>query len=219
MTSPPLSSSTFYTDGAFNPATAPFGWASVVDHQGHDLIEAHHKDAWFELFLSEHKAVIPDHMVASMGPKAPDKTRRVLRTLFDDVKVQQNNGAELVAMLIAQQIVLHRGPAKTPCTINCDSQIILRSWSGGSGGNPHTPKRKAPSPKDTLIAQCRALRVDLEAKGHQFIHIPGKDNLADMGYHSSSSSKKRKVNDHPLPPMPKASFLAAKQAVSITKIK
>lgn len=159
-----------YTDGAYNPTTHPYGWGSVVNSNGKDLLEIAHKIN-----------IIPDiHTEIKNLPKGitPAGPRRVIVEKFNDVATQQHNGTELLSMIIALKLAKKYPIIKE---IRSDSDLIVKWWSIG-----HISKGKVntidPRKKDFII-QCGKLRTAFEKQGGKIVKISGDNNLADMGWH------------------------------------
>jgi len=188
MTSPPNPPSVrlLYSDGAFNKKTTPFAWASVVDSTYHDLIQEHKDAPWIrDVVIRRHK----------LGPyiakECMDKERDVIQVQFDDVKTNQNNGAELVALLIALRIAEHVYSNQI-VHIYCDSEILVNAWSKGRVGLE--TKLNMDPMKYQYILECAALRRRLESRKGKVLWICGDDNKADLGFHRST--KKEMKNDN-----------------------
>lgn len=97
---------------------------------------------------------------------------------FNDVTYQNNNGAELMAMLMALRAAKKDKEIKE---IRSDSQLIVEWWSTG-----HINKKtlhKMDKKKKKLIEECVELRKLFEERGGKIVKIDGDDNLADFGYH------------------------------------
>ena len=182
-----------FSDGAYNPTTHPYGWASVVDPHGQDI-----------LALCQAASNPPEWMTNTdwrthcgwqeekLGPyaKEEESKRMVVHVFFPDVDQQQNNGAELIALILALWWALQHEEVKE---IRCDSQIVLHSWSK----TPPTVVTK--TAKDRFRALCTSLRAKWEAQGGKIVKITGDENRADLGFHKpSSSSSKATKRKHPL---------------------
>ena len=83
-----------YCDGSMNSDSSPNAWASVVNSAGNDLI------CYYSHLISDFKTL------SRVLPKKKGK-RKVIVCFSPDVKMQQNNYAELIAMVIALRIALH----------------------------------------------------------------------------------------------------------------
>lgn len=161
-----------YADGACNSKTGGSAWASVVDHKGHDLIEP-----------NEHKDLTIERKQLSKGE------RNVIICKATDVASQQNNYAELLAMVVALRIALRQNgtPIGSPqkdligVKINSDSQLIVDYWSQGKFNIKTWNKMDVQ--KQKYIVECAKLRKEFELKGGKVVKISGDDNLADLGYH------------------------------------
>ena len=154
-----------YVDGGHNRQTGLEGWGRVVDAVGVDLLAPH-----ISLFPD---IQIRDVVLPRMGASY------VLVAKFNDVKSQQNNGAELIALVAALRIA-ERYPGKVK-TIGSDSTVVL-FWSRTLGSES---RGKMDPQKAALVDECIRRRREFEGMGGQILKIPGDDNLADCGYHRS----------------------------------
>ena len=152
-----------YTDGGQNKDTGDEAWGSVVDSNSQDLVPL-----CLPLFA--------DMKIKSV--KLPHCTRSIVVSKFNDVKTQQNNGAELLALVMALRMA-----KKYPniMQINCDSDLLIKWWTKG-GVNPVT-KKAMDRKKLAYVEEATILRADFEARNGVLNKIPGKGNLADLGYH------------------------------------
>lgn len=151
-----------FCDGGHNRTTGDCAFGSVVNYQGRDLIEGYTN----ELTDMELRNV--------MLPKGP---RFVIVTHFNDVRTQQNNGAELLALVAALRIALTRDDIKI---IYCDSDLLLLHWSRRL--NPE--RRIIMDPRKVeYIDELISLRRRFERRGGSLEKISGGNNLADLGYH------------------------------------
>jgi ribonuclease HI len=156
--------SLIYTDGSCGKHTHGQGWGSVVDEKGGDLLAG--DDEACQGF-------------ATRTERLPVGQRRVLAVKFKDVASQQNNAAELVALIAGLRIALRSPKGKIVC---CDSELLTRWWSKGHI-NAKTRLRMDPGKRD-LIDECARLRAEFEKAGGEVRKISGENNLADLGYHS-----------------------------------
>lgn len=147
-----------YVDGGHNKFTKDEAWASVVDSNGVDLIPKY-KDLLSDMTLKNVKL-----------PKGP---RMIIVSKFDDVKSQQNNGAELLAMVAGLRIMIKEWNNKKSI-INSDSQLIVDYWSVKLK-NINIDKRKK-----KYIEECIELRKKFKG---EIKKISGDDNIADLGFH------------------------------------
>jgi len=162
--------SVIYCDGGHNKVTGDVAYACVVDGNSDDLLSQ------FEELFSDLK---------TKEASLPVGRRLVLIADFDDVKTQQNNGAELLAMYAALVIALipEKNITSTPLqykTIRSDSKLMTDFWS-----KRLCPKkaRNMDKEKVRIIHQVIELRKIFEARGGVIEKISGDDNLADLGYH------------------------------------
>lgn len=152
-----------YVDGAFNNTTRPYGYGSVVDCKGKDLIK-HHKFLLNDMELE--KVILP------VGK------RRIIKAFFEEVE-HQNNGAELLAAIAGMRIVLYMSKFEEYEPINtiyCDSSIIVDSWSNKMSKTVTGDKAK-------YIAELIRLKKKLLKINCRLMKISGDDNLADLGFH------------------------------------
>ncbi len=157
-----LDPSRIYVDGGHNRQTGDEAWACVVDSLGQDLVEVHQKQ-FLDLQLRD--------------VQLPVGRRFVAVSKFKDVVSQQNNGAELLAMVMALRIAENNPGIATVCS---DSHLIVEFWSRKLGHS----QRLSMDPRkvqyiDELIYRASKFRL----RGGQLVQIPGKGNPADLGYH------------------------------------
>lgn len=153
-----------YVDGGMNKKTGDEAWACVVNESGADLISAN-------------KSLVKDLTIKSV--KLPVGWRDVAVAKFKDVASQQNNGAELLAMLIGLRIATQ--PNSMVNEICSDSQLIVQYWSKGHVN--HETRAKMDPIKIKVIDECKKLREKFENTGGKVSKISGGKNLADLGYH------------------------------------
>ena len=147
-----------YVDGGYGNYSSPYGYGSVVDR--------------FEV------DIIPKYLFDNFTYKEVDLPigkRHVILAKFDDVQTQQNNSAELFAMIFGLQVALTEPKYKI---IYCDSTLIINYWSLGRFN-----KTNLSSEKIKWIEHLTNLRKEFEKIGGQIIKIGGGENLADLGYH------------------------------------
>ncbi len=85
--------------------------------------------------------------------------RYIIVSKFTDVKSQQNNGAELLALLFALRIASKE--KKITC-IKCDSDLLVKWWTK-NGPNP-TTKSKMDKNKLKYIQESIKLRKEFESE-------------------------------------------------------
>lgn len=163
-----ISLETIYVDGGQNVQTGDEAWGCVVtvDKIGKkiDLIEIY-KDLFADMKLRE--------------VTLPVGKRTVIVSKFSDVATQQNNGAELLAMVAGLRIAKATG--KQVGKICSDSELIEKWWSKG---HVSASKKKEMDPrKYAYIEECAKLRKELEKNDGIIKKISGKGNPADLGYH------------------------------------
>lgn len=147
-----------YVDGCCNKKIG--SCCSVVDETSQDMISLHHD------FLNQFDFL--DWFILKKHNE-----RLVYEVNFNDVVSQQNNGAELLAMLIGLMIALKFDYK----IIYSDSQLIVDYWS----------LKKSEKIKDSRKLKIQIavikLRKEFERRSGQIIKISGNDNLADLGFH------------------------------------
>lgn len=155
-------SPSIYVDGGHGSYSGDEAWACIVDNNKTDLIANH-------LYLfndMQYKQV-----------DLPSGIRYVLVSKFSDVKSQQNNGAELLAMIGGMRIALYTNSYKT---LFSDSNLCVEYWSKKLSDS----KRSSMDPnKVKYIDELILLRLQYESLGGVVNKISGSDNLADLGYH------------------------------------
>ena len=135
----------------------------VVDSTGTDLIGAHARNT-----------ILQD--MPLIEANLPGGKRVVIVAIFNDVSTQQNNGAELMALVAAMRIAL---------CINCkvvasDSELLVSWWSK----RLDTKKIGLMDPRKVqYVNELILLRKELEIRGGQLLKISGDNNPADLGYH------------------------------------
>ena len=155
-------SGTLFTDGGHNKSTGIEAWGSVVDVYGKDVMEQY------------------KHLFTDMKTKVvelPVGIRRIVVSKFNDVSSQQNNGAELLALVIGLRIALDSNKVKL---IKCDSKLLTEFWSKYL--KPESRKKMDPL-KAKYIDELIELRKKFEVINGVIEKIPGDDNLADLGFH------------------------------------
>ena len=154
--------STIYCDGAFNKNTKGEGWGSVVNIRGEDLL------CYYPEFYEDMKY---------KNEILPIGRRVVLVSKFSDVSIQQNNGAELIALLVALRIAVNR---EGVTLIKCDSQLLTDYWSKYLKDDKIA---KMDPRKVKSIDELIKYRKLFEDKDGKIEKIRGGDNLADLGWH------------------------------------
>lgn len=152
---------TLYSDGGMNKMTGDEAWGSVVQQDGVDIV-----GDYLHLFTDMKTKRV---MLPIVGE------RTIVIAKFTDVAYQQNNGAELLAFVMALRI------ANTVKTIKCiksDSELLIKSWS------VKVPKlavqKKMDKNKLFFINEAIKLRKDFESRGGVIEKVAGKDNKADL---------------------------------------
>ena len=189
-----------YSDGAFNKHTEPFAWASVVDSNGQDLIckyislskvdeTATNRDIERDIKTDKPNKKDSFSLEEKQLPINGKLTSRFIAIVKFEAVTQQNNGAELIAFIIALRLAkLDKNITK----IYTDSQLIEKWWSQGHV-NSTTWKEMDPL-KQQYIVESQQLRQQFEQRGGKIEYVSGDYNLADLGYHVTqpTTSKKRK---------------------------
>lgn len=169
----PKLSTAIFCDGCCNAKTKGEGWATVVDDRGRDLL--------------------PENAFAYEGMDSrietlPMGVTRVIVAKFKDVSKQNNNGAELLALIASLRIALVRREIKI---INSDSALIVDYWSKNHVSKDS--REKMDSDKLAMIEECSRLRTAWEKTGGTIVKISGDDNLADPGFaHGTKTKDKRR---------------------------
>jgi ribonuclease HI len=154
---------TIYVDGGHSSHTGEDAWGRVVDWRGVDLVAAWREEACVDLETRD--VVLPG------GPAV------VLVARFADVRAQQNNGAELIAMVFGLRVAALDSRVREICS---DSELMVSWWSRRLGAK----RRDEMDPrKVALIDELIASRRAFEARGGRIVKIPGGANLADLGWH------------------------------------
>lgn len=157
-------SNCIYVDGGCNKNTKGEAWGSVVNKDGIDLIG---------LYYSLLQDMILRYEDLPVG------RRVVIIAKFDDVKSQQNNGAELLSMVAGLRIANYFYANNYPIPyILSDSQLLVEYWSKKiTAGKSFSPL------KEKYIRECIELRKIYERYGGSIVKISGNDNKADLGWH------------------------------------
>lgn len=151
-----------YVDGGHGKYSEDEGWGSVVDGKGNDLLAK-----YFFLF--------PDMNIKKVS--LPGGDRYIIISSFSDVKFQQNNGAELLAMVAGIRIALF---TKKYFEVRSDSQLCVKYWSKSLN---IISSQKMSLEKISWINLLISLRKNFEEKGGSIVQINGSENIADLGYH------------------------------------
>ena len=155
--------SIIFCDGCCNKTTNGEGWSSIVDEKGECLITKYCENE-FNLIIKR--------------VKLPVGERSIIVCKFGDVKTQQNNGAELLALYLSLKIALKYNYR----VINCDSELLVKYWSKGI-----VNRGKIGESKLWYIDKAILLRTEFEKQGGKIIKISGDDNLADLGFHKKKN--------------------------------
>lgn len=151
-----------YVDGGYNKFSKPFAFGSVVDCNGHDLIASH------DFLLQD---MLLKDVELPVGP------RKIIMVKFTDVTSQQNNGAELLAMIAGLRIMIYN---KFIGSILSDSSLMVDHWSLQIK-NTH----QMDSHKVAYIHELIYLRKFYENMGGSIVKISGDHNKGDLGFHKS----------------------------------
>jgi ribonuclease HI len=159
-----------YVDGGHNKFTGDQAWARVVDEKSNDMIKKY-KDLLTDMEIKE--------------VKLPCGMCHIAVAKFSDVTTQQNNGAEMLALVIGLRIANYlEGLAliedKVDCvtSIKSDSQLMVSYWSL-TGANKQKIKSMDPR-KVKYINEAILLRKQFNGTVDK---ISGDDNIADLGWH------------------------------------
>ena len=150
-----------YVDAGQNRDTGNCSFASVVDHNGDDLVY-HNLDLFNDLFLNQIQVSNKDRIIA------------VVR--FDDGIKQQNNAGELIALVMGLRIALKNGIK----IVYSDSELMVSYWSKSL-----KPKTRSEMHPDKLlyVEELMRLRIEYLNTGGEILKISGDLNLADLGRH------------------------------------
>ena len=165
-----------FVDGAHNKTTGSVAYASVVDGRGIDLVERY--DYLFDdMVLKEVNLPVGRRIIAISN--------------FSNVSKQQNNGAELLALIMGLRIANYeqklaedkseedkseedKSLAGKYHTIYSDSSTVAESWVNGDYyDNLGEEKIKWIN---------KLIRLKQKFKGNIY-KIRGDDNIADLGFH------------------------------------
>lgn len=153
---PLIGRNVIYVDGGHNKMTGEVAFASVVNGNGKDLV-----NCYIDLFDD----------IELRDVELPVGERTVAISNFNNVTSQQNNGAELLALIMGLRIALYNTKYTT---IYSDSSIVSEYWANG---------RYSDNLGADKIARIRELiKLKHEFNG-EIIKISGDDNLADLGFH------------------------------------
>lgn len=158
-----------YVDGGMNKMTGDEAWGSVVDENKNCLITK---------YKAEIREKFPNLILKKKELPLSPKYRYIVISKFDDVPTQQNNGAELLAMMIGLYICLLN---ENYNIIYSDSDTIIKWWSKG-----HVSKEKRKTidkEKMEYIEICAKFRKTFEENGGKIEKIDGDRNKADLGFH------------------------------------
>lgn len=144
-----------YVDGCCNNTIG--SCSSVTDKYGNCLVKKN------LTMLSEY---LPEYTTKEHG------NRIVYEVNFDDVKSQQNNGAELLALVVGLIISIEGKNNK----IFSDSTLMVNHWSNKLSNTIKCPR------KARLQEMCVKLTTIYKGK---IIHISGDINPADLGFHKN----------------------------------
>lgn len=156
-----------YVDGGCGPYSGDEAWGSVIKNSTTDVLYPG---------MFKNSTLGPDMEIKTVNlPRGP---RNIIVAKFNDVASQQNNGAELMAMVAGLRIAVGDPSISI---IYSDSQLIETYWSRGQV-NAKTRAKMDPR-KLKFIEECADLRRKFEARGGRIIKISGSQNPADLGYH------------------------------------
>ncbi len=157
--------SKIYTDGAFNGTTKPDGWGCVTNSNGQCILER---------FLH---IIQKDLKVEQKS--LPVGTRYCLIANFSDVAQHQNNGAELLALVMGLRLALLQNPGRVK-EIHTDSSLLLDYWSLGKVRREKLCPEKLRLIDELILLRKRFCSPIYDGK---LLKISGDDNPADLGYH------------------------------------
>jgi ribonuclease HI len=166
-----------YCDGAFNKLSSPYGWSSVVNQDGQDVLHE------YLPIIKYNQMNIKRNIEVNLHVQKITSIRDIIEVKFTGVK-QQINGAELIAMLLALKIANHYNTTKKDRLklIKCDSSTII-SWCNGVCHLKSGCKDSGGVDKLEYIKQLQTEFNIFKNAGGVIQKITGGDNLADLGYH------------------------------------
>lgn len=176
---------TIYVDGCMNKHTKGEAWASVANQDRKDLVSTYkHLFPDFALKTVETRIQTDPDMRRGMDSSSEKANAYQFWTVaavkFSDVSQQQNNGAELISLVMGLRIVKSENLKNV--TICSDSRLMVDHWSVGKV-NRSTAHKMDPE-KKALIEECTELRKHCESQlGCKIVFVSGKDNKADLGWH------------------------------------
>ncbi len=155
-----VESTDIFTDGGQNAQTGKEeAWGCVTNAQGKCIIGS---------YLNLCADMNIEEKLLPVGK------RWCIRAKFENVE-QQNNGAELLALITGLRIAL---TTHTCFRIHTDSNLLLLYWSKGIYNQMYLdPKKMA------YILELSDLRKQFEAQGGVIVKISANNNVADLGYH------------------------------------
>ena len=159
-------------DGGHGKYSGDEGWGRVTDDKGIDIL------GQFE----DIDGIKPYEGIGYRDVILPVGKSRVLISKFSDVISQQNNGAEMLALVTGLKIacILNKKYPEIVTKICSDSDLMVKWWSV----NLKKEKRETMDPhKVKFIDEMIGLRKLFEKLGGSIEKISGDDNRADLGYH------------------------------------
>ena len=157
-----------YCDGACNNFTKPYAYGSVVDHFSKDLIKPY-------------SSLFPDMELIELD--LPVGRRLLIKCKFNDVSIQQNNSAELLAAVASMRIALYLINNNYPIQyIFCDSTLIINHWSKRI--KDESAAKMDPN-KLKYINELIKLNREFELYGGSLYKIESDKNFSDLGWHRS----------------------------------
>lgn len=155
-----------YVDGGFNRHTGKEAWGSVVNGYGSDLIPyAYHQNLLTDMEIKE--------------VSLPKGKRWIMIAKFEGV-YHQNNGAELLSLIVGLRLAIFLNRNNFPVKIvYSDSQVVLY-WSirlKDESAATFDPR------KVSYIHELIRLRREFESLGGTVDKVDGDSNPADLGYH------------------------------------
>lgn len=161
---------TLFTDGGSNRLTRAsvpgesHAWGSVVWGDGSDAV--HPANPAADGLDIQYRALAKC-------------VRHIIVAKSDDVKTQNNNYAELLALLYALRLAtLPNSTVKRICT---DSALLINYWTLNRVAK--NTRMAMATPKSNAILEATRLRSIFEMGGGELIKISGSVNPADLGFH------------------------------------
>lgn len=168
----PKISKILHVDGGHGKYSGDEGWGRVTDDKGRDIL----------VQFEDIDGIKPYDGIKYRDVILPIGKSRILVSKFSDVTSQQNNGAEMLALITGLNIacILNKKYPGIITKICSDSDLMVKYWSI----NLKNEKRRTMDPnKVKFIDVMISLRKQFEKLGGTIEKISGDDNSSDLGYH------------------------------------